>query len=83
MDTLVAMLTHLSTIKSKVLPPQQSWPTVSVELEKPHAGLLALVPLADVLFFSKDFARHHGFHSAKECLQGMRYFLREELSICF
>lgn len=51
---------------------QGGTPRVSLELEKPHAGSLDLVGLADVVFFSKDYARAHGHDSAPALLQAMR-----------
>ncbi|XP_037248412.1 ketohexokinase isoform X3 [Falco biarmicus] len=43
----------------------------SVEVEKPREELLPLLGLAHVVFISKDVARHFGYQSAPEALQGL------------
>ncbi|XP_014743716.1 PREDICTED: ketohexokinase isoform X2 [Sturnus vulgaris] len=45
---------------------------ISVELEKPRAELLPLMGRGHVVFISKDLARHFGYQSAPEALQGLR-----------
>ncbi|KAI4500314.1 hypothetical protein M0802_004731 [Mischocyttarus mexicanus] len=35
--------------------------TISLELEKPEHGLLLLLPLAEIIFISKDFAQSRGY----------------------
>ncbi len=42
---------------------------VSLEAEKVRAGIEKLFPLADVVMFSSDYAKHRGATSAKEFLQ--------------
>ncbi|CAN9512218.1 unnamed protein product [Ophioblennius macclurei] len=59
------VMIHNSTL------PQQQKITVSVEIEKPREPLYQLFPLADVVFVSKDVARHFGFHSAEAALRGL------------
>ena len=44
----------------------------SVEIEKPRRDIETLFPLAKLLFFSKDYARFHGFHDAPTFLQQIR-----------
>lgn len=43
--------------------------TISVEVEKAKAELDALIPLPDVLFVSKDYARFKGFTNMTETVQ--------------
>ncbi|XP_037108483.1 ketohexokinase isoform X5 [Syngnathus acus] len=50
--------------------------TVSVEIEKPREKLYQLFPHADVVFVSKDVARHLGFTTPQSALQGLRGRLR-------
>ncbi|XP_063278344.1 ketohexokinase isoform X1 [Prinia subflava] len=45
---------------------------ISVELEKPREELLPLMGRGHVVFISKDLARHFGYQSAREALQGLR-----------
>ena len=45
---------------------------VSLELEKPRANIEALFPLADLLIFSRHFARHFGYDEAPSFLHWMR-----------
>ncbi|KAM9800579.1 ketohexokinase isoform 2-T2 [Syngnathus typhle] len=49
---------------------------VSVEIEKPREELYQLFPHADVVFVSKDVARHLGFTTPQSALQGLRGRLR-------
>ncbi|XP_071853979.1 ketohexokinase-like isoform X2 [Apostichopus japonicus] len=44
--------------------------TVSVEIEKPRIECQHLFPKGDVVFVSKDYARHQGYETAGECLEG-------------
>ncbi|XP_040848890.1 ketohexokinase isoform X3 [Ochotona curzoniae] len=44
---------------------------VSVEIEKPREELFQLFSYGDVVFVSKDVAKHLGFHSAQEALRGL------------
>ncbi|XP_012643676.1 ketohexokinase isoform X2 [Microcebus murinus] len=52
------------------LPPEQRI-RVSVEVEKPHEELFQLFGYGDVVFVSKDVAKHLGFKSAKEALRSL------------
>ncbi|XP_019736459.1 ketohexokinase isoform X4 [Hippocampus comes] len=56
--------------------PPQHRIVVSVEIEKPREKLYQLFPHADVVFVSKDVARHLGFHTPQSALQGLRGRLR-------
>ncbi|XP_026969401.1 ketohexokinase isoform X5 [Orcinus orca] len=51
-------------------PPEQKI-QVSVEVEKPREELYQLLGYGDVVFVSKDVAKHFGFQSAKEALRGL------------
>ncbi|XP_011618144.2 ketohexokinase isoform X1 [Takifugu rubripes] len=51
------------------VPPQQRV-TVSVEIEKAREPLYQLFPHGDVVFVSKDVARHFGFLTAEAALRG-------------
>ncbi|KAM4689936.1 ketohexokinase-like [Rhinophrynus dorsalis] len=44
---------------------------VSVEIEKERDELYQLFPHGDLVFVSKDVARHFGFHSSSEALVGL------------
>uniref|UniRef100_A0A3B3CW32 Ketohexokinase n=1 Tax=Oryzias melastigma TaxID=30732 RepID=A0A3B3CW32_ORYME len=50
--------------------PQQERITVSVEIEKTRQPLYQLFPYGDVVFVSKDVARHFGFESAEAAVRG-------------
>ncbi|XP_066864028.1 ketohexokinase isoform X4 [Kogia breviceps] len=51
-------------------PPEQKI-RVSVEVEKPREELYQLFGYGDVVFVSKDVAKHFGFQSAEEALRGL------------
>ncbi|XP_062934289.1 ketohexokinase isoform X2 [Cynocephalus volans] len=51
-------------------PPEQKI-RVSVEIEKPREELFQLFNYGDVVFVSKDLAKHLGFQSAEEALRGL------------
>ncbi|XP_034388032.1 ketohexokinase isoform X3 [Cyclopterus lumpus] len=51
--------------------PQKQRITVSVEVEKIREPLYQLFPHGDVVFVSKDVARHFGFLSAEAALRGL------------
>ncbi|NIP72662.1 MAG: ketohexokinase [Gammaproteobacteria bacterium] len=46
--------------------------TVSLEVEKPREGIQALLPWADVVLFSRAYARARGFDGAATFLRAMR-----------
>ncbi|XP_029283819.1 ketohexokinase, partial [Cottoperca gobio] len=51
--------------------PKQERITLSVEIEKTREPLYQLFPHGDVVFVSKDVARHFGFQSAEAALKGL------------
>ncbi|XP_056624240.1 ketohexokinase isoform X1 [Triplophysa dalaica] len=51
--------------------------TISVEIEKTREPLYQLFPHGDVVFVSKDVARHFGFDSAAAALKGFSSRLRK------
>lgn len=51
--------------------PLQHKVRVSVEIEKPREELFQLFGYGEVVFVSKDVAKHLGFRSAKEALKGL------------
>ncbi|XP_027706288.1 ketohexokinase isoform X4 [Vombatus ursinus] len=51
--------------------PQAQQIKISVEVEKPREELYQLFAYGDVVFVSKDVARHMGFRSAAETLKGL------------
>ncbi|XP_073725312.1 ketohexokinase isoform X2 [Misgurnus anguillicaudatus] len=51
--------------------------TISVEIEKTREPLYQLFPHGDVVFVSKDVARHFGFDSASAALKGFSNRLRK------
>ncbi|KAF7207466.1 ketohexokinase isoform X3 [Nothobranchius furzeri] len=68
-DEQIKMIQQVETFNSK-LPPHQRI-TISVEIEKTQEPLYQLFPHGDVVFISKDVARHFGFHSAEAALRGL------------
>ncbi|MDH3526297.1 MAG: PfkB family carbohydrate kinase [Gammaproteobacteria bacterium] len=50
---------------------QSRFPSIprSLEIEKPRPGIEALFGLVDVLLFSRDYARSHGYDSPEELLR--------------
>ncbi|XP_006822189.1 ketohexokinase-like [Saccoglossus kowalevskii] len=46
--------------------------TISVELEKPKMNLHELSFHGDVVFFSKDYAKHFGYSTAESALDGLQ-----------
>lgn len=57
--------------------------SISVEIEKPREALYQLFPYGDVVFVSKDVAKHFGFQSAANALQGFYPRVKEgALLIC-
>ncbi|XP_053723152.1 ketohexokinase isoform X3 [Synchiropus splendidus] len=51
--------------------------TISVEIEKTREPLYQLFPHGDVVFISKDVARHFGFQTAEAALKGLYGRVRE------
>lgn len=61
---------------------QQRSQRISVEIEKPYAGIEQLIELADVVFFSKDYARHCGYSNGRDLLTASRLWNPHALRIC-
>ncbi|XP_073323990.1 ketohexokinase isoform X1 [Pagrus major] len=57
--------------------PRQQRITVSVEIEKAREPLYQLFPHGDVVFVSKDVARHFEFKSAEAALRGLYHRVRQ------
>ncbi|KAK5934717.1 hypothetical protein CgunFtcFv8_015086 [Champsocephalus gunnari] len=55
---------------NRPLPPRERI-SLSVEIEKPREPLYQLFPHGDLVFVSKDVARHFGFQSAGAALKGL------------
>ncbi|XP_035260421.1 ketohexokinase isoform X2 [Anguilla anguilla] len=51
--------------------PEDKRITISVEIEKTREPLYQLFPYGDVVFVSKDVARHFGFQTAADALRGL------------
>lgn len=54
----------------------------SLEVEKPHEGIDALLPLADVLLFSRRFAQARGYGSAPDLLTDLQPRSPDALLVC-
>ncbi|XP_061584744.1 ketohexokinase isoform X1 [Cololabis saira] len=65
MKMIQQVVTHNST-----LPPEQRI-SISVEIEKTREPLYQLFPHGDVVFVSKDVARHFGFQTVEAALKGL------------
>ncbi|XP_026205613.1 ketohexokinase isoform X4 [Anabas testudineus] len=65
----VKMIQQVEVYNSSL--PQQQRITISVEIEKTREMLYQLFPYGDVVFVSKDVARHFGFNSAEAALRGL------------
>ncbi|XP_053445641.1 ketohexokinase isoform X2 [Nycticebus coucang] len=65
----VKMLQRIDEHNARLPPGQRI--RVSVEVEKPHEELFQLFGYGDVVFVSKDVAKHLGFQSANEALRGL------------
>ncbi|XP_010350638.1 ketohexokinase isoform X5 [Saimiri boliviensis] len=65
----VKMLQRIDAHNARQPPEQKIW--VSVEVEKPREELFQLFGYGDVVFVSKDVAKHLGFRSAGEALRGL------------
>ncbi|XP_013883254.1 ketohexokinase [Austrofundulus limnaeus] len=63
------MIQQVDVFNSKL--PEHLKITISVEIEKTREPLYQLFPYGDVVFVSKDVARHFGFHSAEAALKGL------------
>ncbi|XP_074525879.1 ketohexokinase isoform X3 [Halichoeres trimaculatus] len=67
-DEQVKMIQQVVKFNSTL--PQDQRITISVEIEKTREPLYQLFPHGDVVFVSKDVARHFGFLSAEAALKG-------------
>lgn len=65
----VKMLQRIEQYNAKQPLPQRV--RVSVEIEKPREELFQLFGYGEVVFVSKDVAKHLGFQSAAEALRGL------------
>ncbi|XP_055482640.1 ketohexokinase isoform X3 [Psammomys obesus] len=65
----VKMLQRIDQYNAKQ--PQAQRVRVSVEIEKPREELFQLFSYGEVVFVSKDVAKHLGFQSAAEALRGL------------
>ncbi|XP_017506193.1 ketohexokinase isoform X11 [Manis javanica] len=65
----VKMLQRIEEHNARQSPEQKI--QVSVEVEKPREELFQLFGYGDVVFVSKDVAKHFGFQSAVEALRGL------------
>ncbi|XP_062271129.1 ketohexokinase-like isoform X3 [Scomber scombrus] len=65
----VKMIQQVELYNSRL--PQQQRITVSVEIEKTREELYQLFAHGDVVFVSKDVARHFGFQTAQTALTGL------------
>ncbi|XP_059184665.1 ketohexokinase isoform X2 [Centropristis striata] len=68
-DEQVKMIHQVEMFNSTL--PQQQRITISVEIEKTREPLYQLFPHGDVVFVSKDVARHFGFLSAEAAVKGL------------
>ncbi|MBN3325642.1 KHK Ketohexokinase, partial [Atractosteus spatula] len=64
----VKMIKHVEEYNSSVTAEERI--TISVEIEKTREELYQLFQYGDVVFVSKDVARHFGYNSAAEALRG-------------
>ncbi|XP_054640768.1 ketohexokinase isoform X2 [Dunckerocampus dactyliophorus] len=70
-DEQLKMIQRVARYNS-TLPQQQQRITISVEIEKPREPLYQLFAHGDVVFVSKDVARHFGFQTPLSALEGLR-----------
>nr|XP_043880962.1 ketohexokinase isoform X1 [Solea senegalensis] len=57
--------------------PRQQRISISVEIEKTREALYELFPHGDVVFVSKDVARHFGFQSAEAAVRGLYHRVKD------
>ncbi|KAM4741805.1 ketohexokinase isoform 1-T2 [Anableps anableps] len=65
----VKMIQQVEMFNTKL--PEHQRITISVEIEKTREPLYELFPYGDVVFVSKDVARHFGFNSPEAALKGL------------
>ncbi|KAG8431779.1 hypothetical protein GDO86_019952 [Hymenochirus boettgeri] len=68
-DEQVKMIRRVEDYNRTCVPEERI--TISVEIEKEREILYQLFPYGDVVFVSKDVARHFGFNSAREAVVGL------------
>ena len=68
-DEVERMIAHIRQFNATMATPSI---TISVELEQPEPEVIKLLPLADVVFMSKDFAGYHGYDSPEMACQEMK-----------
>ena len=68
-DEVERMIAHIRQFNATMATPSI---TISVELEKKKPELIKLLPLADVVFVSKEFAGYHGYDSPELACQEMK-----------
>ena len=55
---------------------------ISLEIEKERENIDDLLPLADILIFSKSFANERGFNTASEFLDMIRHYTSDAMLVC-
>ena len=73
-DELKPMMAHARTDQPNML--------ISLEVEKPRAGIEELFDYADLILFSKDYALHNGCHDLQSFLQRMATYKRDAMISC-
>lgn len=74
-DEQVKMIQRVAEYNSSL--PEKQKITISVEIEKTREPLYQLFPHGDVVFVSKDVARHFGFTTAEAALRGLYSRVKE------
>lgn len=75
---------NVAAVKQMLLDAQQRRgdQTVSLEIEKERENINDLLPLADILLFSKSFATGRGFNNAPEFLEVIRRHAPDAMLVC-
>lgn len=71
----VKMIQQVQMLNAKL--PEHQRITISVEIEKTREPLYELFPYGDVVFVSKDVARHFGFNSAETAVKGFYHRVKK------
>ncbi|XP_038149139.1 ketohexokinase isoform X3 [Cyprinodon tularosa] len=71
----VKMIQQVEMFNAKL--PEHQRITISVEIEKTREPLYELFPYGDVVFVSKDVARHFGFNSPDAALKGLYHRVKK------
>lgn len=69
------MIQQVQMLNAKL--PEHQRITISVEIEKTREPLYELFPYGDVVFVSKDVARHFGFNSAETAVKGFYHRVKK------